>query len=741
MKVDKIQVNNFRSVQSAELNDCGDLNVLIGKNNSGKSNMLIAVDAFFRCINRTSVIALNPPIGKEVDFFGKSTSLPMSITLTLRLSNTELDKLISDIIEEAPQVKNALTGAQALQYLSVTVSLFPPRNRFAYVSKIIMSNGTEPYKEETLLRIDADAALELYRQISRADQLTRDANELRGLDGERLRYVFRDRPDITFSASRTSGTYSLLGTLTAGMSSKTRQTAERIINETTSYTTAITEINNLAARLDEEAIQIEDAALENKIDSFAGQESYVPRYIKNLLANIANLHVLYLTERRKEIGREEATRLLELKVTRGGPETLRNIQETVAALLGVQIDAFRGVSPQEKGEAPAELDVDNFLVEVNGAGIREALRVILDHELVRPQIMLVEEPEIHLHPALEISMMRYLKRISSECQVFITTHSTNFLDMAAMKNVYLVSKSDSTQILHLDLEQAEAQIPKELGIRLSSLFMFDRLVFVEGPSDEAVLREWASKIGVNLGQANVGFVHMGGARNFAHYATEEIMSFLAKRQVSMWFILDRDERDDQEIAKLKNLLGDRAKVVVLRKRELENYLICARAIAEAIGEKSRISGRPQKAAPTVSDVQSKVEECAEELKQLTIDKRVAKLLCRPVYPSWNRIFEASSQQPIQESIDEEIADMLRQLETARAMLSQTYEEQAQAIDEAWSSKKLDLILGDHLLEKVYQFYGFRFKKDRDGIDLAMLMNENEIDQEVRSLIIDFGAAP
>ncbi len=122
---------------------------------------------------------------------------------------------------------------------------------------------------------------------------------------------------------------------------------------------------------------------------------------------------------------------MELKVRRGGPEKLRAIQEVVVALLGVEIDAFRS----EQREGSAELDVDRFLVQANGAGIREALRLILDYEFAQPAILLVEEPEIHLHPALEISMMRYLKRVGTQNQIFITTHSTNFLDTAEMKNV------------------------------------------------------------------------------------------------------------------------------------------------------------------------------------------------------------------------------------------------------------------------------------------------------------------
>jgi putative ATP-dependent endonuclease of OLD family len=452
------------------------------------------------------------------------------------------------------------------------------------------------------------------------------------------------------------------------------------------------------------------------------------------------MKVLYLRERRKLIGKEEADRLLSLKVTRGGPEVLQNIQETVSALLGVQIDAFQSDSPSRRGEPIAEMDVDNFLVEVNGSGIREALRIVLDFEFEHPNILLIEEPEIHLHPSLETSLMRYLKHINSDCQVFISTHSTNFLDTGEMKNVYLISKPDSTRIQLLDYEEAEVQIPRELGIRLSSLFMFDRLVFVEGSPDEDILREWASTLKVNLSQSNVGFIHIGGVRNLTYFAAEATLSFLTKRQVQMWFIIDRDEKDDAEIARLKEIGRENAVVKALEKRELENYLICPRAIVEFIELKRELAGnRFEEELPAESDVENTIQECAEKLKQIAIDKRVAKVLCRPVYPSARRLFEESQEMTIMDRLTDEIKQQIEQLEEARSRVQDVYKEQAECVESAWHSSRLDIVPGDLLLDLVCKEYGVRFKKDRDGARLAALMNEDEVSEEIKEVIHEIGS--
>jgi len=382
----------------------------------------------------------------------------------------------------------------------------------------------------------------------------------------------------------------------------------------------------------------------------------------------------------------------------------------------------------------AEMDVDNFLVEVNGSGIREALRLVLDVEFERPDILLVEEPEIHLHPALETSIMRYLKRVSSECQVFITTHSTNFLDTAEGKNQYLVSKPHSTRVELLGKEEAETQIPRELGIRLSSLFLYDRLVFVEGLSDEDVLREWATKLNVNFGQANVGFIAMGGVRNFTHFAAGAVLSFLTKRQVKMWFVVDRDEKQDVEVATLKEQVGVNGSVNVLKKREIENYLLCARAIAEFIQLKKRLSGGADE-SPSTEDVAKIIEECSDELKHASVDRRVAKLLCKPVYPSMERICSKLKEGTIVDRVTHELETLLGELEAAKSSASQVYAKEAELVDACWHRDRLSIIPGDELLDRVCQKYGVRFKKKQgDSARLAALMKEDEIDREMIDLV-------
>lgn len=746
MKLESVSINRFRSIDSNQLSNCGDFNVLIGKNNSGKSSILSAINAFFTCIQSDNVVTLDPLIGQEIDFFKRETQLPIEITITFSLSLAERDALIRDIVTEAPQMRNAVDGIDPSLRLSVSLKITPPPNNFGFFSKLALGGtvrpgAKRPDPESIILEIGNEAASELYGKLSRYRQQNKDAETLNAIksridpdDWSRLKER-RTAIPLSYSLSRI-----FTSEISDNISKELRQILESITSESASYEDFSRAVSTTVTKMKEEAVAVQEEVLKNKICTFSGDEPSIPNYAQSLLCRISKIKILHLTERREPIGKKEAERLLSLKVQRGGTEVLHNIQETVSALLGVQVDAFQSSSASRRGDTSAEMDVDNFLVEMNGSGIREALRLVLDVEFGHPDILLVEEPEIHLHPALETSMMRYLKRISPDCQVFITTHSTNFLDTAEMKNVYLVSKPDSTQVQQLDVEEAEAQIPKELGIRLSSLFMFDRIVFVEGQSDEDILREWASTLRVNLSQSNVGFIAMGGVRNFVHYAAEATLSFLTKRQIKIWFLMDRDEREDSEISNFQKALSQKATVKFLNKREIENYLICYRAIVDFIKLKKNFSGNQiYEELPTEFEIKGKIEECAEKLKQMAIVKRVAKALCKPVYPSFTQIFDEAQETAVVNRVTDEIQRMIEQLEQEQGEVEAVYKEKSESVNSVWQSSKLDIVPGDLLLDNVCQEYGVRFKKERDGARLAALMSESEINEDIKQIIDEIGS--
>jgi len=94
----------------------------------------------------------------------------------------------------------------------------------------------------------------------------------------------------------------------------------------------------------------------------------------------------------------------------------------------------------------------------------------------------------------------YLREKSYEMQMFITTHSTEFVDSVSFQNVFLVSRDDYKSHDHQGQSKRMRgnQHPSRAWPSPQHTVMYDKLIFVEGPSDEAVLREFAKKLQIDL---------------------------------------------------------------------------------------------------------------------------------------------------------------------------------------------------------------------------------------------------
>ena len=89
-KISDIEINNFYSFKDAKYHDIKDYNVIIGKNNAGKSNL-------FRLFNLLSESYKNRNIEKRF-FYNGDNKLNLEITLTFRISSKLKEKIFEDLI-------------------------------------------------------------------------------------------------------------------------------------------------------------------------------------------------------------------------------------------------------------------------------------------------------------------------------------------------------------------------------------------------------------------------------------------------------------------------------------------------------------------------------------------------------------------------------------------------------------------------------------------------------------------
>jgi hypothetical protein len=324
-------------------------------------------------------------------------------------------------------------------------------------------------------------------------------------------------------------------------------------------------------------------------------------------------------------------------------------------------------------------------------------------------------------------MYSYLRDKSTEIQMFVTTHSTNFVDSVSFQNIYLLSRDHERKTVCTSLDDGDGalKIPAELGLRLSTVFMYDRLVFVEGPSDEAVLRELARTIGADMPKSNVGFVQMGGVANFAHYAAEGTVDLLARRRIRMWFVTDRDERSDDEVRAMLDRLGDRAQLTVLKRRELENYLLYPPAVLALIKEK-RASTHPTGQEPNEENVALALASAAESLRPTVEEMRSNRVALKPVY---------LQRRGIEGNAEERITSAIADLEERLQCLAEQRQSVSKELDAEWGRRATEIAPGAVILDECCKKFGVRFNKEAgDSARLARLIPTSAIAEELRNLL-------
>lgn len=220
-----------------------------------------------------------------------------------------------------------------------------------------------------------------------------------------------------------------------------------------------------------------------------------------------------------------------------------------------------------EGEVPVSL-------EEMGTGEQQVLALAFAYAYAKAfhtgLLLIVEEPEAHLHPLAQNWLAQQLRdRCAQGLQVLITTHSPAFLWIEDLEGLVLVYKEGGAtrvkQLTRSDLVKAcvSMGVPpdrvKEDNVLpfyeanatadIKAGFFARVVVLVEGPTEALALPELLAKCNLSVAKAGIAVIPVGGKGNLAKW-----YRMFTAYGIPCYVVFDNDDRDDRRREKRRDIL-------------------------------------------------------------------------------------------------------------------------------------------------------------------------------------------
>jgi len=472
MYISKVSIKNYRCWRETSIDFVPGVNVIIGENNSGKTALLRALGLIFSGSSRPRMQVFD--FNQSIDDFTQPPTI--TVTATIRSDGEGADRVEDKALVASWLVKLASPWEAQLTYRFA----LPDEDVPAFKAQVGDSTSTDKFWK-TVERF-------LPKYVSRIYGGKPDA-QIRAEPEHLAKFSYQFVDAIRDAASQ----------LFAGNNPLLRSMLEQVLDH---------DIDN-DDKMDKEA---KDQATAERRVAFRSRSEELIGALKQRV-NLAALTTLI-----KDTGAEDG----------GTPKLSGALDETdiISALKlfiersGLALPAtFNGLGYNNLVYISLLLASMDFDSDFNRHG---------QNTLVFPMLVL-EEPEAHLHPALQYKLLRFIRerRVSRSRQVFLTTHSTHVTVAAGLDSIVCMSaptKKEDPRVSYpgkvfADTQQGQTSkkyVERFLDATKSAMLFAKAIILVEGLAEQLLIPCLAEYVELPLETKHVALIPVGGL-TFKHF--------------------------------------------------------------------------------------------------------------------------------------------------------------------------------------------------------------------------------
>lgn len=572
----KFRVTKFRSIKDSGWISTDDLTCLVGTNESGKTNLLVALWKLNPANNEPITPLIDYPRKKYVDY-RDTNGEEIFIQAELELSDSVSEEISDELgfhkeLVKTVRIGRKYSGEYEIEFPISQLSTIPSNELSSILENILRQFS----KSELQTKEDESTLSDIQKKLTELHEKSKKKEEIKQADV----VAIEDEFDNFISSN-----YKRKVNINSFFNDKLKPRFSKLIS--------VFEENGISTN------ETVDEIIKDNLPSFVyysdygnlDSEIYLPHVIDNLKRNdlgekerakVRSLKVLF------EFVRLSPNEILEL-----GKETIQNVTDAtiesekdkkkkreilLQSASNKLTQEFKEWWKQGNYRFRFQADGNHFRIwvsddlrteEVELEGRSRGLQWFFSFFLVflveskdshSNCILLLDEPGLSLHPIAQFNLIDFFNSLSGENQLLYTTHSPFLVDPNDLGNVKaLYVGDDGTSIISEDLRANEKIAEKSIypihaaiGLTVSDTLLLGSVpVLVEGPSDQIYLQLIKNHL-IGLSKFNLGkelvFIPTGGVKGMS-----PVIKILLGRENELPIaLIDSDKQGEQKIKQLRN---------------------------------------------------------------------------------------------------------------------------------------------------------------------------------------------